>query len=118
MKFKSNVLYHMIKLVQRDNNNIGGFFSAENTKTDGSIRKWSCRLGVKSDLRGGQAMYSAEDKNFITVWCSKAKMYRQLNVNTIINLQVGGKVIIENGEPTSTYWNYEEVCKNLIRIKK
>lgn len=103
MKFNSKYIYRIINIIESAHGVSGTFFSAKNVKKDNSIRNWSCRLGVKSHLRGGPPAYDAEERNFITVWDSKAKSYRQLNISTLTDLKVCGEVIVKDGEPTDVY---------------
>jgi hypothetical protein len=69
------------------------FFSATFLKKDGTIRKMNARLGVKKHLKGGEKSYTAEDFNYITVFDMVKKQYRTINVSTLLELKVNGKVI-------------------------
>lgn len=102
----SKEVYHVILLCQEEEGKKGTMFSATNLKTNKEVRRWSCRLGVRQHLLGGTAAYSAEEKNFITVWDPNAKTrkkYRQLNIGTLIRLQVCGIVLVSDGKPTPAY---------------
>lgn len=99
----SREVYNAILKTEKMSGASGTFFSATNLKKDGSLRKWNCRLGVTKHLRGGEQAYDPEKFNFITVFCNKAQMYRQLNVNTLQYLKVCGKVLVEDGHPTDFY---------------
>lgn len=118
----SAVIFYIIKAIEEEHNAKGAFFSATNVKTDGTIRKWSCRLGVRKHLRGGRPAYNAEEKNFITVWDPNAKgpddrKYRQLNISTLTDLQVCGEVVVKDGRPTSIYYKYLPIAETAIRLR-
>lgn len=119
----SAVIFYIIKAIEDKHNAKGAFFSATNVKRDGSLRKWSCRLGVRKHLRGGRPAYNAEERNFITVWDPNAKgsddrKYRQLNIGTLEDLQVCGEVVVKDGAPTSVYFKYLPAAKAAIKLRK
>lgn len=119
----SAVIFYIIKAIEDEHNAKGTFFSATNVKTDGSIRKWSCRLGVRKHLRGGPPAYNAEERNFITVWDPNAKgpddrKYRQLNISTLTDLQVCGKVVVKGGQPTAVYYKYLPIAEAAIKMRE
>lgn len=61
-------------------------------KKDGSLRKMSCRLGVVSHLKGGEQAYNPADYGLLTVFDMTKKAYRNINVNTIVEVKHRGKV--------------------------
>ncbi len=70
----------------------GGIFSVEFIKrTDGSLRKMVCRLGVKKHLKGGQKAYSTKAHNLLTVFDMENKGYRSIPVDAIQRLCVNGQ---------------------------
>ena len=70
----------------------GGIFSVEFIKrTDGSLRKMICRLGVKKHLHGGKARYSAKAHDLLTVFDMEQKGYRSIPVDAIQRLCVNGQ---------------------------
>lgn len=116
---KSSEVWAVINIVQSEvKHGKGTFFSAINTKMDGSERTWNCRLGVTKYLRGGSLPYSPEEKNFITVFCNKSQMYKQLNVFTISFLKVCGITLIENGIPTQDYLTRIPTVKVMEDLRK
>lgn len=62
------------------------FFTVVFTKKDGSQRRLNGRLGVKKYLRGDTKGYSDADINAITVYDVKARGYRTVKLDKIINL--------------------------------
>jgi hypothetical protein len=65
-------------------------FSVEFTKKDGSLRKMTCRLGVKKYLKGGELGYDAEALNYLTVFDLQSEEYRTINVNTLKSITFEG----------------------------
>lgn len=69
------------------------FFSVVFTKSDGTKRKMLCKLGVKKYLKGGQKSYDDKAKGHLTVYSVNDKGYRTVNLNTLEQIKVKGKVI-------------------------
>ena len=70
----------------------GRIFSVEFVKrTDGTVRRMVCRLGVTKHLRGGKSTYSAKSKGLLPVFDMDAKGYRSIPVDAIQRLTVGGQ---------------------------
>lgn len=78
--------------VERIKNIVGNkIFSATFIKKNGDKRIMLCRLGVKKHLKGGSKGYDAESMNLLTVFDMKKKAYRTININTLEELNTGGK---------------------------
>jgi hypothetical protein len=60
----------------------GRFMTVKFMKKDGSERVMTCRLGVKTPLVGGENTVKHIAK-YITVWDSKKKEYRNINLETV-----------------------------------
>lgn len=60
----------------------GRFFTVKFTKKDGTERVMTARLGVKKDLKGGVST-TAHIDNLVTVWDSRLKQYRNINLDTV-----------------------------------
>ena len=74
------------------NNNGGKFFTVKFHKVDGSIRKMTCRAGVKKYLKGGDLSYRPEDKpNLRVVYDIKSKGYRTINLDKVFYIKAGGE---------------------------
>jgi hypothetical protein len=70
----------------------GKMFSVVFTKrTDGSTRKMTARLGVKSALRGGDAAYDASKKGLVVVYDITKRDYRAIPTDALTALNCGGK---------------------------
>jgi len=85
-----------IKTVEQFRNfvgNNGRLFSVTFIKKDGSERKMTARLGVKSYLTGGGARYNAEDRNNIVVFSMNDKGYRTINIDALLKVKANGQVI-------------------------
>lgn len=68
----------------------GRFFVVEFIKrTDGTLRKMVCRLGVRKHLRGGTLRYDPNTKGLIVVWDSQKQDYRQINLLEIQSFRIG-----------------------------
>lgn len=74
----------------------GRFFTVSFVKKDGSARVLTGRLGVKTPLVGGVNTVSHIEK-YLTVWDSRKKEYRNVNLQTVTGLHYQGKTIIFEG---------------------
>jgi len=70
--------------------NKGQFFSVKFVKKDGSIRKMTCRKGVKKGLTGGGAKYNPVEKGLISVYDVAKGAYRTVNFDTLLEFKLGG----------------------------
>jgi len=58
-------------------------------KKDGSVRAMSCSLHVFKHLKGGEKSWKDEDfPHLLTVFDTKTKGYRTVNLNTVFKLSV------------------------------
>ena len=80
----------------------GKWFSVKFVKKDKTIRHMTCRIGVQKHLRGGVSTTSHKD-TLMTVWCSKAKNYRVINLDTIISAKIAGVEMVFNKELETNY---------------
>ena len=70
----------------------GQIFSVEFIKrTDGSLRRMVCRLGVTRHLKGGDAAYDAKAKNLLCVFDMEKGDYRSIPVESVRSLSVHGQ---------------------------
>lgn len=70
----------------------GQIFSVDFIKrTDGSLRRMVCRLGVKKHLKGGDASYNAKAHNLLTVFDMEKGGYRSIPVDAVQRLTVHGQ---------------------------
>jgi hypothetical protein len=69
------------------------FFSVVFTKSDGTERKMTARLGVKKYLKGGELKHDPSQLNHLIVFDMAIKQYRTINFNTIKEIRFKGKVI-------------------------
>lgn len=76
------------KLIESTN---GKIFTVHFRKADGTIRKMNCRLGVKIHLKGGKCTTAGYDQ-YIAVYDVKSKGYRTINLDTLIEAKIGGKL--------------------------
>ena len=70
----------------------GEFFSVVFTKKDGSDRHMVCRTGVSKGLTGVGRRYNPDNYGLVTVWCSKKKQHRNINLNTVKTIQINGEI--------------------------
>lgn len=70
----------------------GTIFGATFVKKDGTIRDMVCRLGVKSHLKGGELPFCPVEKGMLPVFDMSVGEYRMINLSTLTELRVGGKV--------------------------
>lgn len=67
-------------------------FGVTFTKKDGTVRDMTCRLGVKAHLRGGELPFCPVEKGMLPVFDMAKGEYRMVNLNTVTEIRVGGKV--------------------------
>lgn len=70
-------------------NTNGRTFSVVFKKKDGSIRKMTCRTGVKKHLKGGESTIKHKD-NLFGVFDMSNGGYRCINLDTVISAKVDG----------------------------
>lgn len=68
----------------------GAIFGVEFVKKDGSLRKMTARVGVKSHLRGGKST-TAHCKHLVTVFDTRVGAYRSINLDTVKTLTMFGQ---------------------------
>ena len=83
---KNNVIRNII-----DNTN-GKFFTVLFVKKDGSLRRMNCRTGVKKYLKGGSST-TGHLNNLITVYDLQTKDYRNINLNTVIEIHIDDTIL-------------------------
>jgi hypothetical protein len=85
-------LYTEVLVTSAIKNMVGHkIFKAVFVKRNGEIREMNCRLEVKKHLKGGR---DVNDRNrYLTVYDLKSKGYRNINLNTIIEIRCGGNII-------------------------
>ena len=66
-------------------------FKAIFVKKNGEVREMNCRLEVKKHLKGGRD--ANDKKRYLTVYDLKSKGYRNINLNTIVEIRCGGNII-------------------------
>jgi hypothetical protein len=75
--------------------NSGRIFTAVfKKKTDGTIRKMTCRMGVTKHLKaGGELKFNPYAKHLLPVFDVQKKGYRFINADELISLTVDGVTI-------------------------
>lgn len=68
----------------------GKFFQVTFIKSDGSVRKMVCRVGVTSHLKGGSKTFSDLDKGLMTVYDVHSRGYRSFSLDRLISFTFGG----------------------------
>ena len=82
------------ELIRKIIGDTGKIFSVTFRKKDGSIRKMTCRLGVKKNLTGRGMAYDTESKDYLIVYSMHDRDYRIVNINTLLNIKVNGNDIV------------------------
>lgn len=67
-------------------------FGCTFTKKNGEIRDMVCRLGVKKGTNGRGLNFDALDKGLLPVYDFKNSGFRMINLNTLTELRIRGKV--------------------------
>lgn len=55
-------------------------------RSDGSLRKMVCRLGVTCALKGGTKAFDDVEKNLITVFDMSARQYRSVPCENVVQV--------------------------------
>jgi len=71
----------------------GRFFGVTFVKADGSLRKMTCRTGVKKHTTGGGLKYNARERGNMIVWDTSVKGYRTIKLDRLVSLRFGGKEV-------------------------
>lgn len=70
----------------------GQIFTAQFITKKNELRTMNCRLGVKKHLNGGTLKFSPSSKGLVVVFDVKIQDYRMINLNTLLELRINGKV--------------------------
>jgi hypothetical protein len=83
--------FTMAELVARDINRTNGkFFTIVFTKKDGTIRKMTCRTGVKKGVTGKGLAFEPKEKGLRVVWSTDAEGYRMINIASVTEINFKG----------------------------
>jgi hypothetical protein len=66
-------------------------FKATFVKKNGEVREMNCRLQVTKHLKGGKNFNNRD--RYLTVYDLKNKGYRNINLNTIVDIRCGKTII-------------------------
>ena len=66
-------------------------FKAKFVKKNGEVREMNCKLGVKKHLKHGINVNNRD--RYLTVYDMKSEGYRNINLNTILEIRCGNKLI-------------------------
>ena len=70
----------------------GKIFSVQFIKrTTGEVRNMTCRKGVTAHLHGGVQSFDPKAKRLVTVFDVQACGYRNINLDAIKNVKLGGE---------------------------
>lgn len=69
----------------------GRFFTVDFVKSDGTMRKMNCRLGVTKYVNGEGLNFNPSEKSLQIVWDTQIKQYRMINLETVTSLKVNGQ---------------------------
>lgn len=66
-------------------------FKAKFVKKNGEVREMNCKLGVKKHLKGGINVNN--HIRYLTVFDMASGGYRNINLNTLVEIKCGNKLI-------------------------
>lgn len=72
----------------------GRIFRATFIKADRSVRVLVGRQGVTKDRAGGQLRYDPSQYGLLCVYDMQKEVYRNINLNTLVELKIGGQIFI------------------------
>ena len=82
-------------------------FKAKFVKKNGEVREMNCKLGVKKHLKDG---INVNNRNrYLTVYDMKSEGYRNINLNTILEIRCGNKLIKRFVGNTGNIYNLVEL---------
>lgn len=70
----------------------GKIFSALFIKKDGELRRLTGRLGVKKGITGKGLAFNPYEKGLLPVYDMEKNEYRMININTLLEVKLEGKV--------------------------
>ena len=82
-------------------------FKAKFVKKNGEIREMNCKLGVKKHLKGGISVNNRD--RYLTVYDMKRSGYRNINLNTILEITCGKKMIKKFIGNTGNVYNLVDI---------
>lgn len=82
-------------------------FKAKFVKKNGEIREMNCKLGVKKHLKGGISVNNRD--RYLTVYDMKSSGYRNINLNTILEITCGKKMIKKFVGNTGNVYNLVDI---------
>ena len=82
-------------------------FKAKFVKKNGEVREMNCKLGVKKHLKGGINVNNRD--RYLTVYDMKSEGYRNINLNTILEIRCGNKLIKRFVGNTGNIYNLVEL---------
>ena len=82
-------------------------FKAKFVKKNGEVREMNCKLGVKTHLKGGISVNNRD--RYLTVYDMKSFGYRNINLNTIIEITCGKKMIKKFVGNTGNVYNLVDI---------
>ena len=85
----------------------GKFINVKFVKKNGEIREMNCKLGVKKHLKGGISVNNRD--RYLTVYDMKSSGYRNINLNTILEITCGKKMIIKFIGNTGNVYNLVDI---------
>ena len=66
----------------------GKIFTVENTKKDGSARKFNGRINVQKGVKGVGLPFNPDDHELITIYDMKAGGFRMVNMKTVNKITI------------------------------
>lgn len=72
--------------------NDGKIFHITFVKTNGAIRSFNARLGVRSHLKGGELSYDPKENGNIVVFSMDDNGYRTIKVDNILRIKTKGNI--------------------------
>lgn len=70
----------------------GRIFNVAFIKTNGDVRCFNARLGVKVNLKGTGLKYNAEERGNLIVYSMSDRGYRTIKKNNILRIKANGEV--------------------------
>lgn len=96
---KPNRLENMTSLQMVEGARSGRIFTVEFIKrTDGKLRRMTCRRGVRKGVKGVGMSYDPLSKGLLTVYDVEKQAFRMINLADLISLKMGRRTFIWNGK--------------------
>jgi hypothetical protein len=93
------VTEHMTSLQMVEGARSGRIFTVEFIKrTNGALRRMTCRRGVRKGVKGVGMSYDPLSKGLLPVYDVEKQAFRMINLSDLVSLKMGRRTFVWNGK--------------------